>query len=269
MTRRAQAAVAFAAATLVGALVWRFATWTAAPDAASDDTAAIAVASDSSTVHAPGGSPPAAPVVRSKFSDAVVAESRPAGAVVGRVLAAEGRTPIAGAAVTLHDAEARPTRTAFCDATGRFSFDGVEDGRRSVRAIADGYGATTVDDVRSDAAAPTDLGDLLLERAVLVRGRMIDAGGAPVKGGTVRLERSARASVSEDLGDYERLLRPKPAVAASSVGADGTFTLPAPAAGDWLVDGAAPGFAPAASAVFRLARGAAPPVVVLTMTPGR
>jgi uncharacterized GH25 family protein len=106
----------------------------------------------------------------------------PGAEVTGRVLSPEGR-PVAEAQVMLVEASEQryPTFSslgASTDADGRYRFDGLPPGKRTLEARAEGY-RRAVRDVELTAAAVVDF---TLERGLEASGRVVDDAGSPIPG---------------------------------------------------------------------------------------
>lgn len=147
-----------------------------------------------------------APVVESL--DLAVGERREIGVRVlepGRTLEVyvtdERDEPVPEAAV-----EAGPGLTARADAEGRAELAGVPNAPLELRGTAFGYLPGTS---RLQPPLPP-YGRLILRRGFIVRGRLLDASGAPVSSGTVRLEApgcSSEGTLRTD-GTFEEEFQP-------------------------------------------------------------
>jgi protocatechuate 3,4-dioxygenase beta subunit len=126
---------------------------------------------------------------------AVEARLAPGGAVEGRVTAAEGGAPIAGAQVLAMSRSpvamwvGHPT--AVADSTGAFRVEGIPtDSRFSLVATAPGYAPGDPQDESLQMSMPADGGtlerDLSLAAAGAVEGVVVTSRGAPVAGVRVR-----------------------------------------------------------------------------------
>jgi phage baseplate assembly protein gpV len=113
--------------------------------------------------------------------------------VTGKVLAADGVTPVAGAAVNLFpDPASRELgRGVFSDSDGRFAFFGVPVGLTSVSA-ADNQGRTrTVSTLVENAGSTVELNLVLSSTAEVfaaLQGRVSEADGTPHEAATVMIE---------------------------------------------------------------------------------
>lgn len=125
------------------------------------------------------------------------------GTVDGVVINGATRTPVKKAVVFLGAA------TAVTDAAGRFHFDGIEDGKIALRAIADGFINTWQDlsIVTVSDAQHVTIARLEIEPYRKILGRVLDAGGSPLDGYEVKAINSdeGRPPVSartNDLGEF-------------------------------------------------------------------
>lgn len=119
-------------------------------------------------------------------------ELRAAGAVTGRVVAAEDGQPLAQVevevAVPMFLALHRPVRqvTVAADAGGTFRIDDVPPGSFKIIARAEGRGEVSTG-VQVEGRGTADVGDLRLPRAARVAGVVIDDAGQPVGNALVRV----------------------------------------------------------------------------------
>jgi hypothetical protein len=135
-------------------------------------------------VTPPEGASALAPLVLKEGERREVSVEVPAGvSVVGRVTAADGGTPIAGAEVT---AESFRPRAVLTNVEGRYELPYVhsQDSRVIVSARAPGYG-------RFELALDPSTGSVLqadfeLARGRVVKGRLVSRAGTPVPGAIVR-----------------------------------------------------------------------------------
>ncbi|MCG8416672.1 MAG: carboxypeptidase regulatory-like domain-containing protein [Proteobacteria bacterium] len=119
-------------------------------------------------------------------SDPVVLRLRPAASVQVTVLAADTRTPLAGANVQLRGFL---TRTAATDSNGMAAITGVSAGFYRVAAAAPGY-ATAHSRLLVGSAGATYKIELVARKGAPVSGLVRDRNGIPIKGASV-LYRSA------------------------------------------------------------------------------
>ena len=140
----------------------------------------------------------------------------PAGSITGIVMDEAGRT------VESFQARAIPTRrgpgpsmtSAFGDAgpgDGRFTVPDLATGEYVVEVTAPNKGRGLVSAVKVTAGAPTDVGRVTLKAGGIVRGQVVDSGGAPVAGANVM------AGPSESVSSPDQ--------AAGSTDASGTFEI--------------------------------------------
>lgn len=116
--------------------------------------------------------------------DAPVLTLHPCGSVLGWLRSIADAQPIIGASVTLDGPEARfVTRT---DGDGCFEFLQVPAGDYELRAGASGFVPSSLQSVAVQPAQETQVG-LLMALGACQRGRVLDAGGAPVRAVLVRL----------------------------------------------------------------------------------
>lgn len=132
-------------------------------------------------------------------------ELDPAGAITGRVTG-KGGAPVEGATLTVvsntfnpmsfmalgrqataSDSFPAPAPSARTDADGRFRLDGVAPDTIGVKAVAAGYLAKTVKDVRVIAGETTPGVDFALAQESVLAGRITDDHGAPVANARVRV----------------------------------------------------------------------------------
>jgi RNA polymerase sigma factor (sigma-70 family) len=143
-------------------------------------------------------------------------------ALAGRVLDDVSGVPIPGAEVRVG---LRVKRHTDSDAEGRFALGGIPfaalfRGRLHVQATHPDYGAATREVTPFAPAGEPPRVEIRLSRAELVRGRVLEAGGAPVRGARVAFD---VVGISAAALGYD----PTAGLRAFS-GEDGSFTLPAP-----------------------------------------
>ncbi len=117
----------------------------------------------------------------------------PAVPLFGQVRDRAGR-PVAGAAVLCRAAD-EPPRLSRTDADGRFRFDDVADRRRHDLRVVGGAPGRTARPLEHVAAPADSPVALVLDREppghAALRAEILDAGGAPLEPGEVRLRRAA------------------------------------------------------------------------------
>jgi sarcosine oxidase gamma subunit len=164
-------------------------------------------------------------------SEPVILRTRAANTVEVRVVRADDRRPLAGAAVELRGLFTQSATTGD-DGVARLS--GVPPGRYQVAARADGY-APDFDRMFVMTSGASHRAELVLRPGVAVSGRVVDPSGAPVSGARVIYR-----SVSD------RQMRAHPRFDAQVSGDDGGFRFPALPAGTFRFsadhDTLAPGY---------------------------
>ena len=172
---------------------------TAAESTAAESTAAESTAAESTAAES------------TEPKDELRIVLRPASGIGGRVLDAAGR-PVPEAVVHLLPPETRAgvrsetatdvgSRETVTDEQGHFAIDGVEPGSYQWRATAYGYRVTEPRPLRLAAQEQRRDLEWTLEPGVTVRGRVLDAAGAPVADAVVHAESSSALSDAE--GAYE------------------------------------------------------------------
>lgn len=158
------------------------------------------------------------------------------GAVIaGRVSGPDG-TPVSGARVQIVDDSNNRSMARFLGATsdgdGNYRLEGVPDGAAAFSAQAEGFQRAVRD---LEVRAGENRLDFRLEGGHEVSGRVVDAGGQPVSGATVRLGAA---------GDrFPMLLRGDGQSEARS-GADGSFRIAGVSTGSYDVTADKEGYAP-------------------------
>lgn len=124
----------------------------------------------------------------------------PGGAVIGRVIRADDKSPVAGAIVRLRPADPRGQGVLMAtasDADGRFQFDTAAPGRHLVTALADQLATVEPTEVVSTIGATPE--ELVVEVATTrtVSGRVVETGTrTPIAGVTVFLGSRDQRSTS-------------------------------------------------------------------------
>jgi hypothetical protein len=134
-------------------------------------------------VRAPSRAPRVATTEAS--TDSVRIELAAAESASGQVVAARGRSPIAGAEITLYtDLGVRRART---DAQGNFAIAELSPGDAHLRVTAPGYAATaaTVEIPDSGGRRPIAIDRVELSAEGVVEGVVVDGQGAPIAGARV------------------------------------------------------------------------------------
>ena len=139
--------------------------------------------------------------------------------VYGRVVTADTGGPVRIATVLL-SSPSSPSWTTTTDADGRFDFTQVPAGRFTLRIAKAGFITTTFGasprqpEIELRAGQQLDRGDLVLPRAGVITGRVVDEFGDPVSDLSVAANRleytlpgvrrlaSARNAQTNDLGEY-------------------------------------------------------------------
>jgi len=116
---------------------------------------------------------------------------QPAGKIIGRIVDPQGG-PIKGAVVVLARQVGRVTPQARSGLDGRFDLGGLPEGPAELWVSLATY--VTRRDVRARVAtrSTVDLGDVVLTRALQVRGILVDTSGRPVPQQFLRAESSSR-----------------------------------------------------------------------------
>ncbi|MBZ0135590.1 MAG: carboxypeptidase-like regulatory domain-containing protein [Planctomycetes bacterium] len=156
--------------------------------------------------------------------------------VVGRIVDASG-TPVADANVQLVKNQqwgAWASAEATTGEDGRFEMTGVEPGTYTVKAVAGGHGVFKKEGVTMEAAAQTDLGDLVLGRGLEVSGVVVDGGNKPIEGATVGLQEISEGFGWVGLGDPE---------ITGTTDSEGRFSLAGGSEGAWMLSVVKDGFA--------------------------
>jgi hypothetical protein len=124
-------------------------------------------------------------------------------ALRGRLLAEDGRAPVAHARVTLHPASGQAHDTVTGD-DGSYAFDDLDPGEASVEITATGF-APVARKVTLGSGPPVSL-DVPVAKALpigQVRGLVRDFAGKPLRGATIHVEPvGAQAHVGTD-GTFE------------------------------------------------------------------
>jgi protocatechuate 3,4-dioxygenase beta subunit len=123
----------------------------------------------------------------------------PAGRVTGRVRLPSGEVPLEFSAEAIVESEGQGFRAfsrrrgssaagdRFSTPEGDFTIENVQPGKYTVRARGAGWAATHVSGVEVRASEVTDVGTLVLEKGITLRGRVITTGGTtPVPGAAVQ-----------------------------------------------------------------------------------
>jgi Carboxypeptidase regulatory-like domain len=132
--------------------------------------------------------PPGIPVVAgNRHVRLVVADGA---TLTGRVIGDGAPVPYFGIQVThppdLDFGNIKGARTR----DGRFAVHDLPEGERGVLIVAPGFAPKAVPAVQLAAGRTVDLGDIVLDRGRIVRGRVVDERGAPIAGATVEIASS-------------------------------------------------------------------------------
>jgi uncharacterized protein YfaS (alpha-2-macroglobulin family) len=158
--------------------------------------------------------------------DVLLADS---GSLAGTVTAADGGYPVAGAVMTLTDAQGVAATTGLTREDGGYSFTGLKDGEHTLAASAGGYRPATRQVIISDGEEVR--ADIQLAGYARLSGRVLTKAGAhPVPG--------ARVTLLDPTGA---------AVAVAEADATGRYAFDSLADGEYTA--LASGFPPAASSL--------------------
>jgi protocatechuate 3,4-dioxygenase beta subunit/5-hydroxyisourate hydrolase-like protein (transthyretin family) len=187
--------------------------------------------------------------------------------VLGRVLDPDAK-PLAGAAVELRprmpdlnnnplvifqadlDLFGEGTREVKTGDDGRFALGGLDPGEFDLRITKEGFPAhdQPVEVGAEAGAGDVDLGDLALEAAQVIAGRVVREDGKPLAEARVRA-RPAPPGGTSVFNPVERMT--EEAARESASGEDGRFALTGLAAGEYVVTASAEGFADAEVAAVK------------------
>jgi protocatechuate 3,4-dioxygenase beta subunit len=126
-----------------------------------------------------------------------------AGAVRLRLLWIGSRKPLAGQAVRLTSRRGTEVLEAPSDAEGRVVFPQVRPAKGYVVSIeGEGFSPVVIRGVSVHVQATTDLGDYMLGRDVVLRGRVVDAAGRPLPGAAVSVHTIERGLMTRGMLFY-------------------------------------------------------------------
>ena len=155
------------------------------------------------------------------------------GVLAGKVTGPEGR-PVAGTRLRLVVRRPQgqgnsPARVADTGAEGTFRFEGVAPGTANLTAMAEGFVTKSVQGPEIGEGAEA-FSEIVLEAGLAIRGRVLDAAGAPAAGVRVRARNTDR--------------RPESRVrqASARTGRDGSFVVPDLPAGTFDLETSSPDY---------------------------
>lgn len=150
------------------------------------------------------------------------------GAIRMRLTWVSSRSPLAGQEVTLYSRRGSEVAKLPSDAAGVVMFSAVPPARGySIEIIGDGFSPVTLQGIAVFPQATKDLGDIVLGKDVVIRGRVIDTQGRPVPGTAVSVNTIVRGLASKGMLVYlaeQAASVPAPLQAATS-DEDGYFTV--------------------------------------------
>ncbi|HKB15798.1 MAG TPA: carboxypeptidase-like regulatory domain-containing protein, partial [Planctomycetota bacterium] len=123
--------------------------------------------------------------------------------------------------------ELKDRRTAKTDASGRYRFDNIPSGQRTLTASAPGFGSKTVPSIHFTGDTKTITQDLTLAEGKRIAGRVLDEAGNGISG--ARVEATAHATQEISRGEAES-------------GPDGSFGVDGLAPGTYAVVASARGY---------------------------
>ena len=197
------------------------------------------------------------------------------GGVKGRVVRADGAVPqsfsVAAHPEASHEKESDPSAMTrrmlgrgskgqeFSDAAGSFTLDSIEPGTYTIKAAAEGNAPATKTGVRVVGGQETDVGTLVLERGLTLRGRVVAAQDeSPVPGAAINVSTPQAFRFSMMGSDSGRTTSSK---------TDGTFVIEGLEAGAVSVSAEHPEYSPSETRV-ELGGDTDPAEVVLRMSQG-
>jgi beta-lactamase regulating signal transducer with metallopeptidase domain/protocatechuate 3,4-dioxygenase beta subunit len=159
--------------------------------------------------------------------------------VVGRLVGADERAVRGRVVLQALDGVEAPSRLneqmrAVAGADGRFALAGLPRGVHTLAVFPVGYAAARAEVSISGREPVVDIGDVRLETGLIVRGRVHDASGGPVKGAVVR---------ASGTGPSER----RGASGSGESEEDGRFVVAGLEKGAYRVTATAKGYAPSAT----------------------
>jgi protocatechuate 3,4-dioxygenase beta subunit len=174
----------------------------------------------------------------------------PTGVIKGRVRRPDGDVPEEFSAEAKREAEGARGGFAFAGGPGKttrgnrienpdgtLEIEGLEAGTYTVRASGKGWAAVTKAEVEVTAGKTTDVGTLVLERGLTLRGRVVTADGTtPVAGATV--------TAAPPRGMGMGLFGADPSAPFARSGLDGVFALEGLSPGALTVEATHPDYSP-------------------------
>lgn len=152
------------------------------------------------------------------------------GAVRMRLMWVDSRSPLAGQTVKLFNRRGKEVADLPSDAAGVVMFAAVPPSRGySIEIVGEGFSPVTLQGIAVFPQATKDLGDIVLGKDVVIRGRVIDSQGRPVPGTAVSVNTIVRGLASKGMLVYmaEQAAAIPPPLRAATSDEAGYFTVSA------------------------------------------
>lgn len=150
------------------------------------------------------------------------------GAIRMRLSWVDSRSPLAGQPVKLFNRRGKEVAELPSDAAGVVMFNAVTPSRGyRIEIMGEGFSPVTLQGIAVFPQATKDLGDIVLGKDVVIRGRVIDTEGRPVPGTAVSVNTIVRGLASKGMLVYmaEQAAAIPPPLRAATSDQDGYFTV--------------------------------------------
>lgn len=150
------------------------------------------------------------------------------GAIRMRLTWVDSRSPLAGQPVKLFNRRGSEVADLPSDAAGVVMFNAVAPGRGyRIEIVGEGFSPVTLQGIAVFPQATKDLGDIVLGKDVVIRGRVIDSQGRPVPGTAVSVNTIVRGLAAKGMLVYmaEQAAAIPPPLRAATSDDEGYFTV--------------------------------------------
>ncbi|MCC7510580.1 MAG: carboxypeptidase regulatory-like domain-containing protein [Planctomycetes bacterium] len=159
--------------------------------------------------------------------------------VIGRVVSPQGE-PMAGVSVRLETKGGGWMRgrgnSSSTDENGKFEIHDVQSGTYSLLARKEGAGIATLEEVNVETGAQRDLGDITLEKGLVLTGIVVNARNEGVAGAKVSIHQQGERN------PFAGRMRGEP-LSSTTTGKEGKFEIVAMIEGEFYADVTADGYA--------------------------